>query len=151
MLFLMGAGNEKIDYQQIVKIVSSRFPNAPRKILKLNKKANFVPNQWAKELESAAVVFYLTKSPFDWPTLALETMYWNIPTIFMEQHHSLSELLPNSPLGLSKFLIEQPDLAKIQQSTKETRLVLDEHGAFAPLALAHQYREIYNELEVRFE
>ncbi|MFM8269921.1 MAG: hypothetical protein ACKN9V_07000, partial [Pseudomonadota bacterium] len=81
----------------------------------------------------------------------LETLFYKIPTIFNEENGSLRELLPQSALTLTRFLVEQPEQDGLLRETETAWEKLQRIGAFEPLSLAHQYRVIYEKIEPNSE
>lgn len=146
LLFVLGSFKEVPDLKKRIALASKLFPQMPVRVLRLKSKKPFVPGTWLKTLRNTAVCFYLSSSPFDWGTLALETMYWDIPTVFLETNGALSELLPNSPLSMARFLISQPDLPTLQKETKLARQTLLEKRLFEKGGHASQYLQIYARL-----
>jgi hypothetical protein len=146
LLFLLGNLRELPDLKKRVALASQIFPQMPKKVVRLNSRKPFLPATWLRILRNTGLVFYLTSSPFDWATLALETIFWEIPTIFLETHGVFSDLLPSSPLGMSRFLIEQPDLAALQKEVKRVKALLTEKRIYERGAHASQYLSIYARL-----
>ena len=54
------------------------------------KRTDLSPLAWLKLLQHTKVCVYLASKPFDWPTLALESIFWGIPTLFSDEHIALS-------------------------------------------------------------
>lgn len=146
LLFLLGGPLGGRDLTRLMSILERMFPNLPRKIYSVRGREDFSPLRWTQNLQGVKACFYLNSTAFDWATLALETFFWGIPTIFPEENATLSELLPDSPLKLSRLLIDQPDLASLAKMTEEARRKLFTAGAFEPLGYAKQYRETYRRI-----
>ncbi len=146
LLFLLGNLREIPDLKRRVALASAMFPQMPKKVLRLNSRKPFAPATWLKILRNTGLCFYLTSSPFDWATLALEMLFWEIPTVFLETHGVFSELLPSSSLGMSRFLIEQPDLPALQKEVKAIKQILTEKRIYERGSLASQYLSIYARL-----
>lgn len=141
-LFIGGnAGDGRLE-----KLLGERFPNLVPKVLSLDGGEDFSPTAWLKWLERSSICFYLDKSPFDWGTLFLEAIYWRVPSIFVEDHAALSELLPEPGLRLKRFLVESPTLETLRAETEKARASLATKGVFDPLALAGQYAGVYETL-----
>ncbi len=141
-LFLRGPKSDA----RMEKVLKERFPNLTPKSLSLDSREGFAPNTWLKWLERSSVCFYLDSSPFDWGTLALEALYWRVPVVFSEKHAALSELMPDSALGLNRFLVDGPSLEILRTETEKARADLAAKGVFDPFSLAHQYADIYGKL-----
>lgn len=146
-LFLVGEKEKSIQLERLLKIVKSRFPHLETKVVVMKNKNELGPKAWIQLLSNAKLCFYLTTKPFDWGTLALETLFCKIPTIFIEANGSLRESLPQSALTLNRFLIEQPEEDFLQRETEKAWVEFKQSGAFEPLSLASQYREIYEKIE----
>jgi len=143
-LFLVGDKDSKVQLPRLLKIVKSRFPQWEPLVIKLNKnKDAFNPKQWPSLLSNAQICFYLSSKPFDWGNLALESLFYGIPTLYLEEHRALNEMIPQSPLALNRFLIEQLDHEALILETEKILKQLKADHVFDPLALADQYREIY--------
>ncbi|MFM8269770.1 MAG: hypothetical protein ACKN9V_06225, partial [Pseudomonadota bacterium] len=108
-LFLVGEKENTAQLTRLLKVVKSRFPHLENKVVTLKNKEKLGPKEWLLLCSNAQICFYLTAKPFDWGTLALETLFYKIPTIFNEENGSLRELLPQSALTLTRFLVEQPE------------------------------------------
>lgn len=136
----------KKSLEKLQHVLSLRYRHFPIKVLSLDKKSPFTPAMWTKHLGSSKLCLYLVSEPFDWAMLALEAFYFRIPTIFSDDNSTLTELLPHSALALSRFLIDQPELADIRKATDGAHAELEGKGIFDPLATARQYRDIYEKL-----
>jgi hypothetical protein len=134
--------------RRLMKILSDRYPNSPKKILRLGQAKEFAPTRWLKTLEQTQLCVYLSHRQFDWPTLALEAIYWEVPTLFFDTHSALDELLPSSPLRLSKFLVHHPTLAELSEHVGQAKAALEREGTFDPFRYARQLRQIYSGMEV---
>jgi len=144
VLLLVGDRFEKTQLKKLERIVSTRYPALTRKKISLKNTEEFAPTRWVKTLQETKLCFYLTDASFDWPTLALESIYWGIPTIFMDGHAALSELLPQSGLSLSRYLIEHLDFSGLALELTKAQDALAQQGRFEPLALAKNLREVYS-------
>lgn len=151
LLLLTGGPGDAKDLRKLTSVISDTFPHLPRKTLSLRRESDVTPVTWAKHLEGVQLCFYLNAPPFDWATLALEALFWGIPTIFLDRNATLAEILPHSPLKLSRFLVDQPDLAVLRQEALQARESLLTQGIFAPLSLAKQYTEIYKTIPISRE
>lgn len=146
-LFLIGDRENKVQINRLLKVVKNRFPQWETLVVKLDKNKEVAhPKTWLSLLSNAQICFYLSSKPFDWGTLALESIFYGIPTLFLEEHRALSELIPSSALTLTKFLIEQPEHQTMILETEAILKELKKDGVFEPLALANQYREIYQNI-----
>ncbi len=143
IVFLAGPGS---DGERAIPIISALYPQLVPKVLPLKRRMDLSPKAWLKELQGARLFVYLTKKPFDWPTLALETLYWGIPTVFSDEHNALTECLPQSRLRLSRFLADQPDLGVMKKLAEDARFTLFKKGLFDALLLARQYKDIYSRI-----
>ena len=117
VLFLTGARGESARQKRWVRVTAERFPELAIKIVRM-KKTDLSPLAWLKLLQHTKVCVYLTSKPFDWPTLALESFFWGIPTLFADEHMALSELLPQSPFSISHFLVDNPDLGSLTKQVE---------------------------------
>jgi hypothetical protein len=152
ILFLVGNSHaDGARLNETVDLVARRFPELPRVELAFSRKQDVSPMRWMKLLQNTRLFFYLTEKPFDWPTLALEALFWNIPTVFPDGHAALSELLPDSPLKLSRYLVDLPGMDRLQLLADEARAKLVGQGVFEPLSVARQYAQIYSRLPRRIE
>jgi hypothetical protein len=145
ILFLVMDKKELKNLKRLTQVLMTAYPNIPHKIIKLKDSTNVTPLQWMKLLQNTKLCVYLGSQPFDWATLALESTYWNIPTLFSDANHALSELLPASPLKLSNFLVEQPKFSKMKELAAEAKSTLNEQGIFSSLAMAEQYSGLYKD------
>ncbi len=132
--------------QALTSILNDRFPSRPIRVISAKNRAEFEPPVWLDTLRQTLFAFYLVETPFDWATAALETIYWGIPTFFQNEHGPLNELLPSSPLRLSQFLIDQPDISTLKGIATSAYQTLEECGVFEPLAYARQFKGIYESL-----
>lgn len=146
LLILLGSGSESKPMRRWMKAIAERFPELPRRIVRLKNRTDLSPLTWLKLLQNTKVCVYLTAKHFDWPALALESIFYGVPTVFAEAHSALSELLPQSPLSASHFLLNQPDLTELKKLTEAARQSLFQEGVFRPLAQAKQYRYLYQNL-----
>jgi len=129
--------------KKLLKVMSENYPRLPRRVISLRRTQDMTPNQWRKILEETRVVMYLNAPAFDWAPLALESIYWGRPTIFLDDHHALSELLPTSQLRLNPFLIAKPELEEMEKMAEVDRATLEKAGCFEPFAYARAYRDAY--------
>ena len=146
-LFLVGEKENPSQLARLLKVVKSRFPHLENKVVVMKNKDVLGPKVWGGLLANTELCFYLTTKPFDWGTLALETLFYKIPTVFNEENGSLQEVLPQSGLTLTKFLVEHPEREMLLKETEKAHQKLKASGVFEPLALALQYREIYEKIE----
>lgn len=151
VLILSGSESGYTDFSRLTKVISTAFPRLPKKFINLRKKAPSTAEQWTNALQNVRVVFYLAAPSFDWATLPLESLFWKIPTVFLDQNRTLSELLPQSGLKLSRFLIDQPDLATLDKETEKARPALFLKGVYDSLGLAKQYAEAFRRIEIPAE
>lgn len=147
ILFLMGNHKESIDLKKLRRVLTHQYPKLRHKFIKLHKGSCLTSVDWLRCLGQTQLCVYLTEALCDWPFLALEALYFGIPTIFLDGHSALKECLPDSPLRLSRFLVEQPKASEVIRWVKEARGVLESVGCFAPLGLAKQYHAIYAHCE----
>lgn len=146
-LFLVGEKEGRSQLERLLRIVKNRFPHLESKVVVMKNNDGLGPKTWISLLSNTQLCFYLTTKPFDWGTLALEALFYKIPTIFSEENGSLREILPKTGLALNRFLIEQSDRDSIEKETLKAWHELQKAGAFEPLALAKRYREIYDQIE----
>lgn len=144
-LFITDGKTDRNRLAKLTRVVKTRFPQWETKTLSLKNKELFGPQSWLDLMEKTQACFYLCEKPFDWGTLALESLFLKIPTIFSEENSCLTEIL--SPLGmtLTQFLIEQPEQEALEKNTLAVNLHLKDCGVFEPFAMAHQYRDIYQQ------
>ena len=130
--------------RKLIRLIQGRFPNQRIKVLSTDSQREFSPQEWTKLISQTLFVVYLVNQPFDWAPAAFELFYWDVPTIFPDAHGPLNEQLPNSPLRLSKFLVEQPSIEDLRRESKNARKKLADQGVFEPLGYAKQFGEIYS-------
>lgn len=145
VLFIIDGKTDRSKISKLSRVVKARFPKWETKTLSLKNKELFGPQSWKELLAKTQVCFYLCEKPFDWGTLALESLFFNIPTVFSEENSCLSEMLSPVGLTLRQFLIAQPDEEALKKNTEVVNSHLSECGVFEPLAMAHQYRDIYRQ------
>lgn len=143
LTFLCGARTDSEETQRIVELMSARFPQLGARTIFLKEKNDFSPAAWARQLASTRLLVYLTHRPFDWPVLALEALAWNIPVVYPDRHSALDELLPQSPLKLSRFLVELPTPAAMKDMAATARQALVDNGSLDPQSSARAYRDLY--------
>lgn len=148
VLIVSGPGSSYTDFKRLTNVISSQFPRLPKKRIHLKRNAPVSAEAWTQTLQNVRVLFYVAAPHFDWATLALESLFWKIPTIFLEENRTLKELLPKSALTLSKFLVEQPSLATLDKETEKARQDLFLKGSFDAFGLAKQYTEAFQQIEV---
>lgn len=144
LLFVCGSRTDSEETQKIVEVLSSRFPTLGAKTVFLKEKHDLSPAAWARQLASTRVLVYLTHRPFDWPVLALEALAWNIPVVYPDRHAALDELIPHSPLKLSRFLVELPPFAAMKDMAQAARDALAKKGALDAPSSARAYRDLYS-------
>jgi len=142
LLLLTGDFPEKFSLKRFGKILAQRYPNLPQKVLSLDEASAFTSVRWKKQLENVHTCFYLTTRPFDWPVVALESLYWKIPTVFMDGHRALNEMAGFSDLRLSRYLVEKSSDEGMRQATEATHQRLAEKGAFDPATLKARFEEV---------
>jgi hypothetical protein len=136
----------KTRYRNLLAILKRRYPQMPIKMISLKKSWHFTPQPWMRWMRETRLLLYLADRAFDWVTPPLEALFWKIPTVFADGSATLSELLPNSPLRLSTFLIEQPDFETLKANTLAAHERLRDAGSFDPLSYARQYNHVYASL-----
>lgn len=146
-LFLISEKENREQLDRLRRVVKSRFPHLEHKVIVMKNKDGLNPKTWISLLSNTQICFYLTPKPFDWGTLALESLFYKIPTVFNEENAGLREILPHTGLTLNRFLIEQTEMDSLEKETLRAWNDLKHSGAFEPLALAKRYREIYNQIE----
>lgn len=137
---------EELKLKKLLRVLKQRFPKWKIKMIPIRNKESLNPAVWLEALSQAPICFYLCSQPFDWGTLALESIFYKVPTVFVEENKSLSEILPQSGLTLTRFLLESPDLLDILAATEKARNDLKEMRLLDPLAIAGQYRDIYRQI-----
>lgn len=143
VLVLLGDRDGKERLPKLTQILSTRFGGLKLKIVNLSDREVAQPMSYVKLLQGAKICLYLSASPFDWGTHALESMYWGVPTLFEDKHGALNEMLPHSSLRLSQFLVDMPDILELKLKAQSARIQLDAAGAFDPLALAKHFNGVY--------
>lgn len=144
VLILVGDRDGKRRLPRLSQILSTRFAGIKQRVFSLSEREVSQPMAFLKLLQGAKLCLYLSANPFDWGTLALESMYWGIPTLFADKHNALNELLPHSTLRLSQFLVDMPDMLELKLKAQSARIQLDASGAFDPLGLAKHYTSVYD-------
>ncbi len=147
ILFLVGSRSEKTNFKKLITWIGNQFPNLRSKVIPLTRKNAFTPLKWMETLAQTKYCFYLTDRAFDWPTLALEAFYWNIPCVYLGSHAALSEMISISSLELSRFLINQPDATALTVACHSARQQLESRGAFEQFALAKQFNKVYESMK----
>ncbi len=148
ILCLLGANKTSLDVKKLLRVLSYRFPKLRPHIIRMHEGVSFSPKNWIKLLQQTRVCLYLTEDICDWPVLALEALYFRIPTLFLDDNSAMSELLPGSSLRLSRFLVEQAGIADLMHWVDEACAALTRQGAVDPLGLVKQYQSIYTQLGV---
>ena len=143
LVLVFGSTKEERKFADAASLIESFHPNLEVTRINLEKaKTEVAPGSWGRLMHEAALVGYLTEAPFDWGTLALESIYLGIPTVFADQHSALSErLLPNS-LQLSNYL-QTGRFSELKTNTLFAKSHLEKQNIFFPLELARQYGEAY--------
>jgi len=144
-LFITDGHTNRNKIAKLTRVVKTRFPKWETKTLSLKNKDLFGPQSWKELLSETQVCFYLCEKPFDWGTLALESLFFKIPTIYNEENGCLHEILSPVGLNLTQFLLEQPDSEALAANAEKAHSHLKDCGIFEPLAMAHQYRDIYRQ------
>ena len=143
VVFLCGrSGSSEI--RRLRALITGRYPEMAHVSIPVSDDGPFGPVEWAKQLASARLVVYLTHKPFDWGTLALESLQYEVPVVFPDRHSALAELLPDSMLKLSRFLVDMPSAAALKALGMAEKERLFTAGALDPLALAKQYARVFN-------
>lgn len=142
-LFIIDGQTDKSKVEKLRRVVKTRFPKWENKTLSLKNKELFAPQPWKELLDKTSLCFYLCEKSFDWGSLALESLFFKIPTIYSEENSCLSEILSPVGINLTQFLIEQPELEALKKNADALNSHLTDCGVFEPLAMAHQYRDIY--------
>jgi len=146
LLLLTGGSHGATLQKKLLKVVSEAYPRLPQRVISLRKAQDVSAVSWRKILEQTRLVIYLQAPPFDWAPLALEATYWGRPTIFSDEHGALAELLPESKLRLSRFLVERPSLEELERLAQIDGERLENHGCFDAFAFARSYRDVYRKL-----
>lgn len=148
ILILVGDSKDAEMVPKLREVLTKRFPSIQQKVMVLKNNTNVAAVNWMKLLQNTRLCVYLNSQPFDWATLALETFYWDIPTVFSDKNNTLSELLPHSVLTLSQFLVNQPGFEELKTQSQKARDTLFDRGVFDAFSLARQYRKIYSEFSI---
>ncbi|NDD04137.1 MAG: hypothetical protein EB078_04465, partial [Proteobacteria bacterium] len=135
-----------LNLKKLAGVVKTRFPKLQPKIVSVRPQEELSPQTWIALLSNAKLCFYLCSKPFEWGTLALESLFYRIPTVFPEENQSLNELLPQTSLSLARFLINQSDMGSLKQETERVVEQLKNKGLYEPLATAATYRELYRQI-----
>lgn len=143
ILILIGDKEGKQRLPRLSQILSTRYPGVKQRVFSLKERDVAQPQSYLKILQGTKLCFYLSAAPFDWATLALESLYWGVPTLFADKNSALNDLLPHSSLRLSQFLVDLPDLLELKLKAQSARLQLDAAGAFDPLGLAKHFTRVY--------
>lgn len=146
ILFLIGNKKGSQSLKKLKKVFSEVYANVPQKVIRLKKNTNMSPALWIKLLQNTKVCVYLSSEPFDWATLPLEALFWNVPILFTDTHPALNELLPQSPLRLSQFLVNQPNFTELKTLARKAKDELEKQKIFLPLNMAEQYASLYREM-----
>jgi hypothetical protein len=146
ILFLVGDKKGAKNLKKLQKVFSEVYVNIPQKVIHLKDSTNVSPTLWLKLLQNTKVLVYLSSQPFDWATLPLEAIYWNVPTLFQDSNSALNELLPQSPLRLSQFLVNQPEFNELKTLSRKAKDELERQGVFTPLNMAEQYTGLYRQM-----
>lgn len=146
ILFLVLDRKAAKKLKPLKKVFSKVYPTIPQKVMKLTDSTKVASALWMKHLQNTKICVYLSSQPFDWGTLALESLFWNVPVVFSDEQAALNELLPQSRLRLSQFLVDQPDFNELKTLAKLAKTTLDSKGVFHPLNMAEQYSSLYREL-----
>ena len=141
--FTVLADRPSANVHTLIDILKERNPKASIKLIKTHSLKETSPEQWHEVLSKTAVLFYLIDQPFDWPLLALEAFYWNIPVVYSATHHYLIETLGDNPLLVTKYLVESPPIDALDVHTRCAKRDLENHGAFEPYGMAHQYQDAF--------
>ncbi|MEZ4749664.1 MAG: hypothetical protein R3B54_03260 [Bdellovibrionota bacterium] len=145
ILFLTDGGGE-LDLRKLQHVVSGQYPQLPLRTFKFSEAREFSAKQWMKTLQFTSLCFYLTERAFDWPFLALESLYFNVPVIFMDKHSALSELLPLSPLRLSQYLTDFTTSSQLREAVENARTHLSDQGVLQQHHQALNYTQLYAEI-----
>jgi len=127
-------------------VVRKTFPNTAITTLDLRDAKAVAPQRWVRTLQSTSLCFYLVQRPFDWSTLALEAMYWNIPTVYADANPTLYEQIPHARLKLHTFMADPPPMAQLQEQANAARNALEASGILEPELQALAYKELYFKL-----
>lgn len=143
LLVILGDKDGKERFKKIRHILKDRFSSLKFKVLSLGDRETLQVSTWVKILANTKLCIYLQSQEFDWATLALESLYFGVPTLMTDTHAALNELLPHSHLRLSQFLLDLPEVTELRLKSQTARVQLDAAGAFDPLGLAKRYNKIY--------
>jgi hypothetical protein len=147
ILILKDPQEKTLDIKKLKEVIKKLYPMMPITEIDLRKGASFEPKNWMKLLESTQICFYLNSRAMDWPLLPLESFFSKVPTLFLEGHHSLNELLPNSNLRIQRFLIELPTIETLKKWLVDARNELQAKGVFEPKKMAKEYQLVYEKLQ----
>lgn len=143
LLVILGDKDGRERFKKIRHILKDRFSHLKFKVLNLGDRETLHMTTWAKLLANTKLCLYLQSQEFDWATLALESLYFGVPTLITDTHPTLNELLPHTHLRLSQFLLDMPEIAELRLKSQTARVQLDAAGAFDPFGLAKQYAKTY--------
>ncbi len=133
----------KDGFEKHAAVIRRCFPQTRVLTLDLRDAEATQPQRWRRTLENALACFYLVERPLDWVTLAIEAIYWNIPTVYADANQSLRELIPDTRLQLHSYLADPPALNALETATRQARALLETNGVLAPDAQALAYRDLY--------
>lgn len=142
LLFLWDPSVSSSTVEKLRSVMSSRYPRAQHRLIKLSSRTPFQPEEWVRMLKQTKIVFYLHQGAFDWPFLALESMALGLPTVFSDSHAALNECIPDSPFRLSRFLIDPLEEKELQKESKKNQIHIQ--AAMNPLLAAEQYQKLYS-------
>jgi hypothetical protein len=144
LLFLVGKRRDVPRVDKWIQIISGRFPRMARKLVVLETDTESLKEEnWIKLLQQSKMCFYFSQSKFDWAVPAFESMYCRVPTVFLDNCHAISELLPKFPLSLPRFLVDAPEGEALQECADEAFSVLKDAGVFESTRLAELLTGIY--------
>lgn len=143
ILVVLGNSRYLPTQTKLFSFIRKCFASYPIQTVDMDKPFDFSLSNWTAILEETRLCFYLSATPFDWGTLALEAIGRDVPTVFCDGHGALNELMPNSQLKLSQFLLHPLDWNKLQQTTRSERDMLMTRGVFNPRTLIEQYQKVY--------
>ncbi len=133
----------KDGFERHVSVVRRCFPNTRLVTVDLRDREATAPDRWLRTLQNAMACFYLVDRSFDWATLALEAIYWDVPTFYADGNRTMGEILPLRSMQLHSFLAEPPTPAQLVAMAATARESVESAGLLDPDQQAVAYRELY--------
>jgi hypothetical protein len=133
----------KDGFERHVSVMRRCFPHTRIVTVDLRDREATSADRWLRTLQNAMACFYLVDRPFDWATLALEALYWDVPTFYADKNRTLGEVLPLRSIQLHSFLADPPTPGQLITLGAEAREKLESTGVLDPDQQAVAYKELY--------